>query len=375
MPADGGGIDIRVDAGGQPGQQGRAQSGRLQHRGPGDGHIHDVRLKLHQKAVGAGATVHAQGLGPAARVLGHGGEQIGRLIGDGLKRRAHHMRRPGAPRHPDQGAPGVHIPVGRAKAGKRGHQVAVARGGHRTGQRFAVRRRLDQLHFVTQPLDGGAAHEHAALKGIGGLAVQPPGHRGQQPRLGQPELIADVHQHEAACAVGVFRHALIDAGLAKQRRVLVADQGGHGDRRAQNVLIQHADDAGSIHHRGQHLARDIHDIQQFVIPLLPRQVEQHRAARVGRVRHMGMALHQMPGQVAVHRAEAQLALPRPLAQVQVIQQPLQLGARKIGIRHQAGLFPDHVRVSRGLQLVHIAGRAAALPHDRPVHRPAAGFLP
>ena len=76
-----------------------------------------------------------------------------------------------------------------------------------------------------------------------------------------------------------------------------------------------------------------------------------------------MTLHQMPGQEAIDGAKAQFALPGPLPHVQGIQQPLQLGAAEIGVRHQAGLFADHLRVAVLHQLFHIAGRTAALPHD------------
>lgn len=88
----------------------------------------------------------------------------------------------------------------------------------------------------------------------------------------------------------------------------------------------------------QQLARDIHDLQQLVVPLLGMQIKQHRAACVGGVRHMPMPLHQMPRQEAIDGAKAQLARPRAVAHVQRVQQPLQLGSREIGIGHQAGLF-------------------------------------
>ena len=121
------------------------------------------------------------------------------------------------------------------------HQIHTLVIGDRGSQRFALAGLFHKFHFVAQPLDGRAAHEHAAFQRIGGLAVQPPGHGGQQAVFRQLELAARVHQHEAARTVGVLGHAALKARLAEQRRMLIARHGGHGHRHAQDILIQHAD--------------------------------------------------------------------------------------------------------------------------------------
>ena len=113
-------------------------------------------------------------------------------------------------------------------------------------------------------------------------------------------------------------------------------------------------------------------MQQLVVPLLGMQVEKHRAPRVGGVRHMRMPLHQMPRQEAIDGAKAQLAPARAIAHIQRVQQPLQLGAGKIGVGHQAGLFADHFGMAVPDQLFHIGRRATALPHNG-VMQPRAGF--
>ena len=104
-------------------------------------------------------------------------------------------------------------------------------------------------------------------------------------------------------------------------------------------------------------------------------VKQHRAPGVGRVGHVRAALHQMPGQKAVHGAKAQLSPLGALVQVQRVQQPREFGTAEIRVRHQPGLLPDQVAFAFGHQFFHIGRRAAALPYDGVVHARAGSAVP
>ncbi len=157
--------------------------------------------------------------------------------------------------------------------------------------------------------------------------------------------------------------------------MLITDQRCHGDGCPQYILIQHAHDARGIDHARQDLGRDIHHLEQILIPLLGDEVKEHGAPCVGRIRHMRMPLDQVIGQVAVHRAKAQLAASGPIAQIQLIQQPLQLGPREIGIRHQASLLPDDICIAFFFKGFHIICRAPALPDNGTVNRPAGFPIP
>ena len=108
---------------------------------------------------------------------------------------------------------------------------------------------------------------------------------------------------ETAGAVGVLDIALLQTGLPEEARVLVARHGGHGNCPAQDRRIQHADGAGCVHHLRQAGFRDAQQLQQVVVPVLGMQVKKHGAPGVGGVRHVGMPLHQVPGQEAVRRTE------------------------------------------------------------------------
>ena len=383
-----GGVELPVDTaqlvevGGGPDAHGparqhcRALGGGLDHPGAHHAGVEYVGLELHQEVVGAGPAVHQQDLGQRAGVGGHGGDDVRGLIGDGFQRGPHDVRPPGAPGEAHDGAAAVHVPVGRAQAGEGGHEVHVAVVADLRGHALGLGGAGHQAHLVPEPLHHRAAHEHAALQRVAGLAVDAPGHGGDQVLHGLHRRLARVHQHEAAGAVGVLAHARFKAALAEQRRVLVARHGGDGDLPAQYRLIQHADHAGGIHHPRQHLRRYVHGAQQHLVPLLGVDVVEHGAPGVGGVGDVHVVGGQVPRKEAVHRAEAQLALLRPLPRAgDGVQHPLQLRAREVGVRHQAGAVPEHVAQAVLFQPLHQRRGAAALPHDGVAQRLAGGPVP
>ena len=277
--------------------------------------------------------------------------------------------------HTHDGAPAVHIPIGRAQAGKSGHQKDSCRIRDALGDLLALGGGRDQLHFIPEPLHRSAAHEYAALQGISGLAIQPPRHGGQQAVAAFYRRVARVHQHEAAGAIGVFHHARRKAALSEQRRVLIARHSRHGNGPSENFRAQVAHHMGAVHHLGQHGPGDVQHGEQLVIPCLGVDVEQHGASGVGSVGHVGPPLHQIPAKEAVHRTEAQLAPLRPLMEVQRVQQISQLGAAEIRVRHQPGLLADHVSLALPHQPLHVGSGAAALPHDGVVDAAARVLFP
>ena len=64
---------------------------------------------------------------------------------------------------------------------------------------------------------------------MGGAVGERPCHRGQHALGGRRAGLADVEQDERPGAVGVLRHARGDAGLAEQRRLLVAGDAADRD--------------------------------------------------------------------------------------------------------------------------------------------------
>ena len=281
------------------------------------------------------------------------------------------MRPSRSTRKADDRAARVHIPVRRAHAGERRDQINPAVVRERSRQRFRLRRGRNQLHFVPQPLNRRARHEHAALQRVGRLAVHAPSDGGQQPRLTANRPRAGVHQHETARAIGILGLARAKACLPIQCRVLVARHRRNGNFASKDGLIQHADHARRIDDRRQKRRGNVHRAQKHLVPLLLVNVEQHRARRVRRVGHMHAPARQAIRQKAVHGAEAQLPVLRPVARtVDAVKQPFELRSGKVRVRNQSRAVADGVAQTVLLQALDQRRGAAALPHDRVVQRPA-----
>ena len=190
-------------------------------------HAEQVGLELHQQIVARGAAIDAQ-LGQRSRrhrwrMASMRSAVWKAMLSSAARAMCARVR---AAREADDGAARCRIPLRRAEAGEGRHEVDVAGVGHAGGQRLDVGGALDDAEAVAQPLHRGAAHEHAAFERVlaGRRGARPPSSAGGGAR--PAACVAGVHQHEAAGAVGVLGHARREAGLAEQRRLLVAGDAG-----------------------------------------------------------------------------------------------------------------------------------------------------
>ncbi len=85
---------------------------------------------------------------------------------------------------------------------------------------------LDDPEPVAQPLDRRAGDEDGTLERVHDLAAGPARERHEQALGRRRRLLAGVHEHERSGAVGVLRHAGLEARLTEQRRLLVAGDPG-----------------------------------------------------------------------------------------------------------------------------------------------------
>ena len=91
---------------------------------------------------------------------------------------------------------------------------------------------------------------------------------------------------------------------------------------------------------------------------------------------MHLAAREVPDQPGIDRAEQQFAVPGPLTGTgHVIENPFELGRRKIGIDDETGMLANVRLQPFGLQLVANSRRAPALPDDGIAHRFAGGLFP
>ena len=125
---------------GESRQVGRADGRRLGHRWPYDGHPEQVGLELHEHVVAGGASVDAQFGKRDARVAMDGIEQVADLIGDALEGGPREVSRVRSPRQADDGAAGVRVPMRRAEARERRHEIHAAVVWHGGRKRLDVQR-------------------------------------------------------------------------------------------------------------------------------------------------------------------------------------------------------------------------------------------
>ena len=149
-----------------------------------------------------------------------------------------------------------------------------------------------------------------------------------------------------------------------RRRLLVARDAQDRDLAPEQVCTRHAEVVRTVLHNWQHFHRYVEQIADGRRPRAFRDVVQHGAAGVRGVSRMNRTARQLPNDVGIDCAEQQLTLGRPLARTGVlVQNPFQLGRRKIGIKQQPGFFRDRRLVPGRHHLGAVFGCAPVLPDD------------
>ena len=221
-------------ADGQAGQIGRAQGRRFGDDGPADRGVENVGLELHQAVVHRRAAIDLEHGQRQAGVGPHRFEQVARLEGHRLDRRAGDVGGRRAAGDAEDRAAGIGIPVRSAQADERRHDDDAARVGH--AARPAASTSADVLmmpspsrsHCTTAPaMNTEPSRQYVVLPPICQPTVV------SSLCFDSPRLLADVQQHEAAGAVGVLGAARLEAGLAERGRLLVARVAGDGNRPAE----------------------------------------------------------------------------------------------------------------------------------------------
>ena len=188
---------------------------------------------------------------------------------------------------------------------------------------------------------------------------------GHKPVPALDDLPARIHQQEASRTVGVFHTARFEAALAEQGTLLIPGSTGNRDLSAVQLKLRLSVDGTGRSDLRQNIRRDVHQLQEFFVPLQLMDIKEHRAAGIGEVGGMHGPVRQVPHQPAVDGAEQQVArLRAPSGSGDMIQQPLDLRSGKIGVGYEACLFPDGLTVARSHQLIDGLGGTAALPYDR-----------
>ena len=193
------------------------------------------------------------------------------------------------------------------------------------------------------------------------------------------DLFARVEDQEAAGAVGVLGFTGLERRLAEGGRLLVTEDAGHRDFAEQLGGVDRAVDLGGGFDGGHHAQRDPEDAQDFLVPGQGVEVHEQGAGGVGDVRDMDSAVHpagQVPEDPRVRVAEDQVTgLCLGPGAINVVQDPLDLGAGKIGGQRKAHLLLEPFRAAILRQLIDDVLRAGVLPDDGVVDGFAGGLVP
>ena len=179
--------------------------------------------------------------------------------------------------------------------------------------------------------------------------------------------LAGVLQQETAGAVGVLRHPGGDAHLAEQGGLLVAGDAGDGNAAKAERRRDAAVDLARWTDVGQHAGGHPQQLEQILVPLQRVDVEQHGPRRVRDIRDVRRVARELPHQPAVDGSERQLAGLGPGARAgDVVENPRDLAAGKIGVDDEPGAFSNEVFVAVAFQAIAEIRRPTVLPDDRVV---------
>ncbi len=192
-----------------------------------------------------------------------------------------------------------------------GTKTTPPESGTRARQRLGLRRGADDAEPVAQPLHRRPGHEDRALEGVGQLAGRRlPRDGREQTGVAAYDVRAGVDEHERPGAVGALGLARREAGLAEQRRLLVARDArrpagrARGTRRATSGRPRPHDATTS----GSAARGTRQQLAQLVAPAALADVVEQGARRVGRVGHVPGAAGQPGDEVGVDGADGRRAV-------------------------------------------------------------------
>ncbi len=195
--------------------------------------IQNICLKLHQKIVASGASVHAQLFQLGARIRLHRVDEFTGLVSNAFQRRARDVSRAGGTGEPGNQTSGSGIPIRRSHADKRRNEH------HSSGIRYGGRERLGSSAVRMMPILSRShctsAPDTNTLPSIA-KAGEPSVDAARVPsslfgRRGRG--CSRVQKREAAGAIRVLRKPRAETSLTRKSSLLIARDSRDRNRRAE----------------------------------------------------------------------------------------------------------------------------------------------
>jgi hypothetical protein len=225
-------------------------------------------------------------------------------------------------------------------------------------------------------LDDCATDEDAAFESEFGFVVSVPGDSGDELMTGRHRFGAGVHEHETAGAIGVLRETASEAILAEESGLLIASDTGDGNRSVKNALGGVAINRTRGPDLGQNCSRCADGSEQFVIPRLAVQIEEHSAGSVAWIGDVEATICQIPDEPGIDGAEGEFATIGFFAGPgNMIEEPANFASGKVGIDDETGFVFYQFGLAGFFEIFTKIGRSSVLPDDGVVNRSAGFAIP
>src|ERR1700678_2319357 len=180
-------------------------------------------------------------------------------------------------------------------------------------------------------------------------------------------MSAGVHQEEASRAVGILGFSRLEAGLAEERRLLIAE-----DSRDGNILdrwkFRGPVNLAARTNLREHAPGNSVGGQNVLVPSECFEIQQLRPACVCHVGDVDAALSapsQLPDKICIHISEEHLAGFGPFTHSgDVIKNPAYFQAAEISREGKAGFLPETVLTAVSRKLGDVICNARVLPDQR-----------
>ena len=333
--------------------------------------IDDIGLELHEEVVLACAAVDLKSFELNAGAFFHSCEDIACLECERLESCTDQVILVNTAGQACDSSACVRIPVRSAESCECRNNIASVRIRYTCCEVFGIRRTVDDLELIAQPLDRCTCYEDRTFKSILDLTVKTPCDCCKKSVVRIDRLLTDVHKHEASCSVCVLSHAGLEACLSEESSLLVTCNAGDLDRSAEEFRIGFTEDvAGRLCFR-KHAHRNFELLAELLIPVACIDVEHECSGSVGVICCEYASLCQLVDKPGVNCTEAKLACLRSFTNaLYVVEDPAKLRAGEIRVENKTCFVicgVCDIRILSDKLFLHISG-SAALPYDCVIYR-------
>ena len=270
----------------------------------------------------------------------------------------------------------VLIPIWRSQSGKSRDNITAACVFDFSCHIVRIGRRIDESHFIPQPLYRGSRNKYGAFKGVGYLPIHPPRYSSYKPVIGKDRLVPGVHKQKTSRTVCILGITFGKAGLSEQCCLLVSRRACYRYRTTEEGLIGLPVYTAVRHGLRHHTLGDIQFLKNLSVPVECIDVKEHCSACIGIVSDMNTTLCKLPYKPCFNSSEQKLALFGTLpCSRNIFKYPVKFCCRKISIYYKSRLLAKLIGQPLFHKCVAEFACSSALPYDGITDRITRVFVP